>query len=359
MILADKIIMERKKLGLSQEELAEKMNISRQSVSKWESNQSLPEIDKILLMSSIFGVTTDYLLKNDIEVYEKREDTEVFENPPKTEAAVNDGVESENIPAALPPNEAETPKIRTVSLQDAETFLSLRKSASRKIALGTFLCILSVIPLFLLTAATESQGHRLPEDTAAVIGLTALFIIVSAAAAMFVYTSSKSAPYEFLEKEPFEIEKGVSDLVKAQMSDFNSTYIKFNILGTVFCILSPISLFVSNISGKGFYAVVSLCITLIIAGIGAAFFILAGVPHEAMQKLLKEGDYSEAAKKTNSIKGVVSAAYWLVVTAAYLLMLFLLSGQRGYSWVIWPVAGVLFPVVLLICDAVQNKKDNN
>lgn len=359
MILADKIIKERKKLGLSQEELAEKMNISRQSVSKWESNQSLPEIDKILLMSSIFGVTTDYLLKDDIEVYEKREDIEVFENPPKTEAVENDGTESENIPPAPPPNEAETPKVRTVSLQDAETFLSLRKSASRKIALGTFLCILSVIPLFLLTAASEIKGRGLSENTAAALGLAALFIIVSAAVAIFIYTGSKSSSYEFLEKEPFETENGVNDMVREQMSRFNGTYTKFNILGSIFCILSPISLFVRFSQENDFFAIVSLCITLIVAGIGSVFFILAGVPHEAMQKLLKEGDYSEAAKKTNSIKGVVSAAYWLVVTAAYLLMLFLASGQRGYSWVIWPVAGVLFPVVLLICDAVQNRKNNN
>ena len=67
MILADKIIKERKKLGLSQEELAEKMNVSRQAVSKWESAQSIPEIDKLLQLSRLFGVTTDYLLKDEIE----------------------------------------------------------------------------------------------------------------------------------------------------------------------------------------------------------------------------------------------------------------------------------------------------
>ena len=70
MILADKIIRERKRLGLSQEELAEKMNVSRQAVSKWEGNQSIPEIEKILQLSSLFGVTTDYLLKDEIETYE-------------------------------------------------------------------------------------------------------------------------------------------------------------------------------------------------------------------------------------------------------------------------------------------------
>ena len=67
MILADKIIELRKKSGWSQEELAEKMNVSRQSVSKWEGAQSVPDMERILRLSEIFGVSTDYLLKDDLE----------------------------------------------------------------------------------------------------------------------------------------------------------------------------------------------------------------------------------------------------------------------------------------------------
>ena len=74
MILADKIIALRKKNGWSQEEFAEKMNVSRQAVSKWEGAQSVPDIEKILLMSRLFGVTTDYLLKAEIEVEEFTEE---------------------------------------------------------------------------------------------------------------------------------------------------------------------------------------------------------------------------------------------------------------------------------------------
>ena len=56
MILADKMIALRKRAGWSQEELAEKMGVSRQSVSKWEGAQSMPDLDKILALSRIFGV---------------------------------------------------------------------------------------------------------------------------------------------------------------------------------------------------------------------------------------------------------------------------------------------------------------
>lgn len=63
MNFAEKIFTLRKSNDLTQEQLAEELNVSRQSVSKWESGQAIPELEKIVSMSQIFGVTTDYLLK--------------------------------------------------------------------------------------------------------------------------------------------------------------------------------------------------------------------------------------------------------------------------------------------------------
>ena len=72
MNIGDRILTQRKIKGLSQGELADAIGVSRQSVSKWESEQSIPDIDKIVLMSDLFGVTTDYLLKG----IEKEKDDE-------------------------------------------------------------------------------------------------------------------------------------------------------------------------------------------------------------------------------------------------------------------------------------------
>lgn len=63
MNLADRIQSLRKAKGISQEQLADQIGVSRQSVSKWESEQSTPDLDKIILLSDFFDVTTDYLLK--------------------------------------------------------------------------------------------------------------------------------------------------------------------------------------------------------------------------------------------------------------------------------------------------------
>ncbi len=63
MNMADRIQQMRKKAGLSQEELADRVGVSRQAVSKWEGGQSSPDLENIVIMSDLFGVTTDYLLK--------------------------------------------------------------------------------------------------------------------------------------------------------------------------------------------------------------------------------------------------------------------------------------------------------
>ena len=73
MKLADRILELRKQKGISQEALADKLGVSRQAISKWESEQSTPELDKIVLMSDFFEVSTDYLLKGIEPVSENNE----------------------------------------------------------------------------------------------------------------------------------------------------------------------------------------------------------------------------------------------------------------------------------------------
>ncbi|MCI6272003.1 MAG: helix-turn-helix domain-containing protein [Erysipelotrichaceae bacterium] len=73
MNMADRIQYLRKTNGISQEELADKVGVSRQAVSKWESEQSLPDLEKIITMSDYFGVTTDYILKGIEPVTDKEQ----------------------------------------------------------------------------------------------------------------------------------------------------------------------------------------------------------------------------------------------------------------------------------------------
>lgn len=76
MALSEKLYTLRKMSGLSQEQLAEQLSVSRQAVSKWESGQSVPESDKLLAISNYFDISLDYLMKEDEET------KEVFVNKP-------------------------------------------------------------------------------------------------------------------------------------------------------------------------------------------------------------------------------------------------------------------------------------
>lgn len=325
MILADKIIRLRKKNGWSQEELAEKMQVSRQAVSKWEGAQSVPDLEKVLRLSSLFGVTTDYLLKDEME----------------SEAFTDEDAES---------------AIRRVSMEEANAFLELRKKASVRIALATFLCILAPICLLILGAASEVPSMGISENFAGAAGLIALLLFVAAASGIYILCGFQSASYEFLEKEPFETEYGVTGMVREREAAYRRTYMKYNIIGACLCVLSPIPLFIGSFTKNAFLTTVTLTMTMVIAGAGVVLFILAGVRWASMQKLLQNPDYIQTAHPhEKSMKSNVSTIYWLIATAVYLAWSFLTNDWQ-ISWIVWPVAGVLFGAVMAVCSLFEKRK---
>ena len=324
MILADKIIELRKKEGWSQEELAEKLSVTRQSVSKWEGAQSIPDLDKVVQMSRLFGVTTDYLLKDELEIAE----------PTMTNA------------------DDRQPPLRRVTMAEASDYLALRRAAAPKMALATMLCVFSPIALIGLGGLSElsASAVRITEGAAGGIGLCVLIVLVAIAVALFISCGNKAKEYEFLEKEPFETEYGVTGMVKERQKAFKPTYDRMNLTGTMLCILSVLPLFAAAFSGWDFLAVMAVCVLLALVGIGTYFFVYGGTVNGAMEKLLEEGDYTRYEKSRKNITGPVSVIYWLVVTAIFMLYTFGPNGngQPKYSWIIWAIAGVLYAAVLAV-----------
>lgn len=80
-MLSEKLYQLRKKSGLSQEQLAEQLNVSRQAISKWESGSAFPESEKLIIISNYFGVSVDYLLKDEAEDEVKTSNDEIGKNP--------------------------------------------------------------------------------------------------------------------------------------------------------------------------------------------------------------------------------------------------------------------------------------
>ena len=325
-MISERIIESRKKNGWSQEELAERMNVSRQAVSKWESGQSTPDIEKIIIMSELFGVTTDYLLKEEIS-YEK----------------------SEMITAN---------STKRVSVDTAREYIAWRRIASVRIAIATFLCMLSVIPLVILGGVSEYPQFGISENFAGAVGIITLIVTVSIAVAVFVWCGLKNSTYEFLDgKEHFEIERGVEGLVREVQSAYRSTYIKYNITGTCLCVLSPVSLICGAFTENELLLVFALALTILIAGVGVIFFIISGVRWASMQKLVKEGEYAPKEKRKTSIRETVGFIYWLTVLAIFLSFVFFGSGRYDYKFLglIWPIAGILFAILMVVLNLFIDK----
>ena len=326
MILADKIIDLRKKNGWSQEELAEKLNVSRQAVSKWEGAQSVPDMGRVVQLSELFNVSTDYLLKDEMEKEE-----------PAQEAAADSAA-------------------RTVGMEEANAFLKVKEENARRVALGVMLCVLSPVLLLLLAGAQQSGLLAWTENQAVGVGLTALLLLIIPAVGIFVLCNMRVSRYEYLEKEPVETLYGVAGMVRERKEKFQPTHTLQLTLGIVLCAGAVIPLFVSLIFGNEdpFLGAAAVACVLLLAAVGVLLIVRSSMIWGSYQMLLEEGDYAREAKEESKRYGYIGGIYWCLVTAAYLAWSFL-GNNCQQSWIIWPVAGVAFGAVYGIARALKKK----
>ena len=268
MILADKIIENRKKNGWSQEELADMLDVSRQSVSKWESAQAIPDMKKIVQLSEIFNVSTDYLLKDELG----NENTTPVEKGEPSEGAV------------------------TVSMEEANAFLDHNGKAAELIADGVMMCILSPVLLILLEGLSQSGAIAMKPGVAEAIGTGMILILVAIAVGMFILCGMRGKRFEYLENKKIETQYGVTGYVRELQNRYANTHSRRIIIGVILCII------------EGGY-----------------------------EKLLEEGDYKRINKKISSYDGI----FWSVATAVYLGWSFYTNDWHR-SWIVWPIAGVLY-----------------
>lgn len=326
MILADKIINERKKLGWSQEELADQLDVSRQSVSKWESAQSTPDLNKILKMADLFGVSTDYLLKDEIEVVdtsEYKEDVASYKED-----------------------------TRKVSLEEATRFLEVVKRTAPKVAFGVSLCIAS--PALLMFLLGFSEMGYIGENLAVAIGIVVLLVMVASAVFMFIMINQERKPFEFLETVKIDTAYGVDGMAKERKAEFESRRTMMVGFGVMCCILCSVPLIISALFSEKFgnesLVVFMVGVLLILVSTGVNLIINGSEYSTACDKLLQSGDYTLEGKKASKKIGKIGSIYWPVVVAAYLGASFV-TGMWEYTWIIWPVMAVLFGAVAGIVKA--------
>ncbi len=330
MILADKIINERKKNGWSQEELAEMLDVSRQSVSKWEGAQSVPDLQKIIKMAEIFSVSTDYLLKDEIE-------------PDNTPVLRRDSDDSSSL--------------RKVSMEEAAEYIALRKQVMPRIALGVMLCITCPVMLVFLAGLQNNNIIKLSEGAVVAIGLLFLFAQIGYAVFTFITNGTKLSKFDFLERQVFETEYGVDGMAKENLAKNHALNTRALTTGVLLCVLGCVPLVICSVLQAPKVIITSMvCLLLIAVAIAVYLFISICAVNASYKVLLQTDDYSPEAKKKNKKLEGLTRIYWLAVVVIFLTVSFL-TNRWDRTWIIWAVSGVLFALIRVVAESLIRTDD--
>ena len=308
MIFSDKIIMLRKKNGWSQEELANEIGVSRQSVSKWEGAQSVPDLNKILKLSKLFGVSTDYLLRDDIDEIPQEEKT-------KTEEKQEETVDEDAI---------------TMSVGDVTEFFKRTDISTLISSLSLAAMIFSGMTFF-VSAAISNVNNGL-----SIITLTASGIILAAAVIAFIVSFVLGKKYSVLRTERVILEYGGAGVAEDKKERYGKKYKRMYVTGYICFGLGALllcqNLLLSAVRNPSMDTYVFICqiISLLLFSAGA-FLTTFGISIlRNISCILEEGRYSTRNKKKNAVIKVFSSIYLCVLIFLTVLCFFVFPGAVFY-----------------------------
>lgn len=323
-MLADKILELRKQNGWSQEELAERVNVSRQSISKWEGAQSIPDVDKLMMLSEIFGVSVDYLLK---DTPSSELPTEVYHEPDN---------------------------LKTITMEQANDYIIKSKKNGLLNAIGVLMCIIS--PALLIFLAGQNDAGRLSEKVAVGAGIATLLGLIAVAVCIFIYSESLVGDYAFLKKETFRLNYDVESLAENTIRKGRGKNTLAVAIGVMLCVVCPLPLIIASILYAPNHVIVAMVsVLLIMVAVAVFLFIAFSAEKEACEVLLQRGEFAVEEKKISGKMEVIGGTYWLLATAGYLAWSFT-TNDWGKTWIVWPIAGILYAIIATIAKAVFKKE---
>lgn len=327
MNISRKIVSLRKQKGWNQEELAERCDVSRQSVSKWESGASIPDMNKVLILSNLFNVTTDYLLKDTYE----------------------------NEYGNLDEEELEIVKPNIISDDEVREYLEDNSRYAKRISLGVMLCILGGMSVVFFAGTSEYDLIFSTINFQIGVGLVGMFILVGIAVFMFVASSMKMEKYDDFKKSLISLTKRMKLEVKDQYNAYSKKYPIIIAVSVVALIFSVIPLIAGGLMEVEEYTLVLFVVLLLAVAMFSVYaMVRSSMIMEGYKTLLntqKKGTASKLESRTESYESI----YWPIVVAIYLGVSFL-TGNWALTWIIWPVAGVLSSIIPEIAK-LREKKD--
>ncbi len=303
MILADKIISLRKKSGMTQEDLASQIGVSRQSVSKWESSMAMPDLDKVVKLSQIFSVSTDFLLDDSLGmeqviVDEKVEDT-----------------------------------VRIIDLDLLNQYYSAYEKIARFISLATILVIISPIAYMTLDNINES------------LGVIIILAMIALAVRLFINSGFAASKFEFIEKEPYNFSYGVEGVIEKNLNDYMPELKRNVIIAIAIFILSP-AIYLLAIN-QGITSDTPVYLFLLLTAIGASLMGYSMIKYSSYRDILRYRD-PKIQKKEGRI-GKISGVLWMTAIGVFFIYSFW-TGNWQTSWIIFVIAGFLQFIIAIVLD---------
>ena len=256
MLLSEKIMSLRKRNGWSQEELAQQLGVSRQSVSKWESMAAMPDIQKIMAMSELFGVSTDYLLKDEMEDLPATA-TSLDSAEPSNESATPESSSQTNEKDSY-----SSTKIK-VSLDRATEYLDTTVKTSRTTAFAIMLFILGPAILGSLATYGKTQtdfnltfinsGALNTSSLLNIIGVSIMMLCIAAGVGLLILQNVKLSPFKELKENALDLQYGVEAAVKRRAESTKSLCSFQQAAGVCLTILSSIPFTIASYFEAGLY----------------------------------------------------------------------------------------------------------
>lgn len=301
----------RKRDNITQEQLAEALEVSRQSVSKWESDTSYPEMDKLLQLANLFHCNLDDLVQKDVS---------------------------------------------TQYVEDKCNYDEFMNQFSKRITLGVGLILSGLtFMLFLMTFISEIQGFNM-EELSGVIFL--LFVVV--AVAIFIVSGSQRSYFE--KKNPY-IENFYSE---AEKDAFHKKYTIFITTGVVLIIFGMIlaAAFDVVISADHMindiidFDILGGAVFMLLATIAVILFVYAGTQKSKynIDHYNLMHDHNSQLYKNSKKNSMVSGCIMMVATIIFLAC-GLIWNLWEYAWVVYPIFGIACGIVSTVINRNNNEED--
>ena len=379
MLLSEKIMSLRKRNGWSQEELAQQLGVSRQSVSKWESMASMPDIQKIMAMSELFGVSTDYLLKDELEelpataiaadyavssVQSGSSEPAAASTVGSTADSPDGDTASESSTDDASTSKTVAPKL-SVSLDTATEYLDAIARTSRPTAGAITLFILG--PALLVSLATYSEDAlyfdpmHISPDAMGIAGICIMMLFIAAGVGLLILQDMKLAKFKQLKEASLELQYGVEAAVRRRAESTESLRYVQQAAGVCLTILSAIPFLIASYYGTGLTFALGFFVAAILVSLGVYLLVYSGILRDGYRVLLQEGDFShdEKSNKRDSKSAAlkyrpIARAYFGTITLLYVGYSFITKDWKS-SWIIWPVSALLYHIIISILNALKKK----